>query len=76
MYIGAIDGTFIKIKAPSVDPESYNCRKKFYALQLQVNVLVRHYTLYLGIYWMSENKGINQSFNQVLQSYFLVGAKW
>jgi len=34
--IGAIDGTFIKIKAPSVDPESYNCRKKFYALQLQI----------------------------------------
>ena len=28
VYIGAIDGTFIKVKAPSVDPESYNCRKK------------------------------------------------
>lgn len=34
--IGAVDGTFIKIKAPIVDPESYNCRKKFYALQLQI----------------------------------------
>lgn len=31
-----MDGTVIKMKAPIVDPESYNCRKKFYALQLQI----------------------------------------
>ncbi|XP_068686411.1 putative nuclease HARBI1 [Montipora foliosa] len=34
--VGAIDGTLIQIRAPLHDSESYVCRKKFYALQLQV----------------------------------------
>lgn len=35
--IGASDGTYIQIKAPTVDSESYICRKKFFALHLQID---------------------------------------
>ena len=38
--VGAIDGTYIQIKAPTVDSESYICRKKFFALHLQVGGLI------------------------------------
>ena len=34
--VGAIDGILIQIRAPLHDSESYVCKKKFYALQLQV----------------------------------------
>lgn len=40
LLVGAIDGTYIQIKAPTVDPESYICRKKFFALHLQVKQLI------------------------------------
>ena len=39
-YLGAIDGTYIQIKAPTVDSESYICLKKFFALHLQVGGLI------------------------------------
>ena len=34
--VGAIDSNLIQIQAPLHHSESYVCRKKFYALQLQV----------------------------------------
>ncbi|XP_015749673.1 PREDICTED: putative nuclease HARBI1 [Acropora digitifera] len=34
--VGAIDGSLIQIRAPEENPESYICRKKYHALQLQV----------------------------------------
>lgn len=33
--IGALDGSFIKIRAPKIDPASYICRKQFHAIHLQ-----------------------------------------
>ena len=36
--IGAIDGTLIHIRCPSENKEAYNCRKRFYALNVQVQV--------------------------------------
>lgn len=33
--IGALDGLYIKIRAPKKDPNSYICRKQFYAIHLQ-----------------------------------------
>ena len=36
--IGAIDGTLIRIWCPSENKEAYNCRKRFYALNVQVQV--------------------------------------
>lgn len=33
--VGAVDGTFIPIKAPKEDPEAYRTRKCFYAMTLQ-----------------------------------------
>ena len=38
--IGAIDGTLIHIRCPSENKEAYNCRKRFYALNVQVQVFV------------------------------------
>ncbi|XP_068673175.1 putative nuclease HARBI1 [Montipora foliosa] len=34
--VGAVDGTFIRVRAPMEEPQAYVCRKKFHALQLQV----------------------------------------
>ena len=34
--VGVIDGSLVKIRAPVENPESYICRKKYHALQLQV----------------------------------------
>ena len=34
--IGAIDGTLIHIRCPSENKEAYNYRKRFYALNVQV----------------------------------------
>jgi len=34
--VGAIDRSLIQIRAPEENPESYICRKKYHALQLQV----------------------------------------
>lgn len=34
--IGAIDGTLIHIRCPSENREAYNYRKRFYALNVQV----------------------------------------
>ena len=34
--VGVIDGSLVKIRAPVGNPESYICRKKYHALQLQV----------------------------------------
>lgn len=34
--VGAIDGTFVVIKAPKAHPHVYSCRKCYYAMQLQV----------------------------------------
>lgn len=36
--IGAIDGTLIHIRCPPENKEAYNCRKRFYALNVQVQV--------------------------------------
>ena len=36
--IGAIDGTLIHIRCPAGNKEAYNCRKRFYALNVQVQV--------------------------------------
>ena len=36
--IGAIDGTLIHIRCPAGNKEAYNCRKRFYALYVQVQV--------------------------------------
>lgn len=33
--VGAVDGTYVPIKAPEVDGESYICRKCFHAITLQ-----------------------------------------
>jgi len=33
--IGALDGSYIKIRAPKKDAASYICRKQFYAIHLQ-----------------------------------------
>lgn len=37
--IGAVDGTLIKISAPTRNPEAYICRKNYCAIQLQANVI-------------------------------------
>ena len=34
--VGVIDGSLVKIRAPVENPESYICRKKYHAIQLQV----------------------------------------
>lgn len=34
--VGVIDGSLVKIRAPVENAESYICRKKYHALQLQV----------------------------------------
>ena len=36
--IGAIDGTLIHVRCPAGNKEAYNCRKRFYALYVQVQV--------------------------------------
>ena len=36
--IGVIDGTHIRIRAPTVNPDAYINRKKFYSLVTQVSV--------------------------------------
>lgn len=40
--IGAIDGTLIHIRCPSGNKEAYNCRKRFYALNVQVQVFANY----------------------------------
>jgi hypothetical protein len=36
LVLGAVDGTLIPIKAPSVDEHLYVCRKGYYALNIQM----------------------------------------
>lgn len=38
--VGVIDGSLVKIRALIENPESYVCRKKYRALQLQVVIIV------------------------------------
>lgn len=41
--IGAIDGTLIHIRCPSENKEAYNYRKRFYALNNQVQQIFGNY---------------------------------
>lgn len=47
--VGAIDGTFIPIKAPAQNPEVYNNRKCFHSITLQA--ICNHERMFTDVLW-------------------------